>query len=663
MRRRQCLCRIRVRAAPAWMTLPIVGPLVLGSLVGCHFASERAAGERLWAAGELLSAHAAFERIADDWRDPQAAAYATQIARQLARECHDEALSFLARGYPEQAYQRLTRCLTLDPSHPRALALAHDLHDEALEFEDWCRRYRAAVDHGRWEDCVDLGRGPQLRYFRWPYRGRWAELAELAWTQIRQETEGAPDAARLRAEVARAREFLDRFGAQREHAGAEAVCESVLPMELESEWRRELANWCERLEVHDRVAMLCTAARTASARSDAESAVRILARALFLLPESAAVRELYDGAREDVVAGWSETLAELARHERWGEALAVARRLRSWGGELVGSHALDVASLERRHAGQLVAESAAAEAAGRVGLALVQRLRARALDSEGESVEREIVRLRGRLRLLAVVRVVGSEAAVADDASWIRCGEPEYDEQRRSLAFRQRSEWRVGGTVDRENPAHALEQTRWLAARELVERLYLEWQSAAPGERGISRARYESALCELTESRERLERMDPRERRVAWEADPAEVETRELIARLDLPVEVRGADRGRVELLVSEHMRITDRTTAPGAGVPGDPDELPTAASARKQLEDRCQVRVRELLRSLELEERRNWLERATEAARTASFEDAVDLAVKVIVSAPTHEDLLRAAAIGLLVDSCAIEPTVAHEL
>lgn len=648
------------------ITLCVTGCCWLILLAGCHFASERAIGERLLADGELRAAYTVFDQIAVDYGDVRAGVRAGRIARQLAEESYEEARAWLDRGHADEAFHRLTRCLTLDPSHPRALALSHELHAESNQFEAWWHRYRDAVDASDWLEAVELARGPQLEHFRWPFRGRWNEFTDLAWSDLRREVERSPDLESLRRAVQRGAVFLTRYGVTEGTPRVGDARSCVLGLDRERQWQAELLFWRAQLEVASRVEALASEARSALQAGESEAAVRALRHAMFLRPESQSVREQLDEALDRALA---DLFAELAKHveaERWGDALGAARRLERWGirGDDPRRAAIPLPTLKQLHARELASVASSAEAEGRVGFALIQWLRAAGLDPEAPEFEREAGRLRGVLQAIPVVEVVGpGETPIRQDAPWVRCGTPEYIEQRRSLAFRQRADLYPVATVDRESPVHQIEQQRWLEHRTRVEELYAEWQAAQEVEKNPARERYDSAVRTLLESRQRLERMSPREARVAWQSDPSEIETRELLAELQIPLEVWAADRGRIEFVVHEKVRITDRMTQGRHGVPEDPDDLPAAEAARDQLAQRCEVRVQELLRSLELEERRAWFERAEAARFEGALEAAVELGVRVIVSAPTAGDPLREAALRWLVESGGVPAEVADRL
>lgn len=642
------LLRARVlRGRWAWLGLALI------LLPGCFLGREREAARELFLEGHRLEAHAMLQQLAVDYEDPRASEMCREVARHVASDFFERAQLWLARGFPEQAYDELSRCLLFDPEHVLARSLAMELGEEHTRLLRWEDEFCRAIDEERWDDALARVEGPPLRHFRWTLLGRIEDLLRSSWDERRalhEQASAASDLEALGKAIGNAEEWLRSYGelAQEADPGfAEAVQE-------------ELEGWRQRASVKRQISEL----RGHADSSVSFASLQILSRALCLDPESEALRAECLRMRDTLIQKYHAELRQHMEREQWSAALRIAKRLEKLGGRVDRELASGLPSLEQLRALELMSEAKEEEEDGRPANALLLLIEAQQLNADQTSVVHEVARLRSELvaRPLVSIDPEVKEPPCVDTVI-VHRRSPVYDEHRRSLLTRRSKNARPSGFMYESNPAYRAEQQRWLRARDEVQQLYEAWQSTSDIDRACAKARYEASAELLEQSRRRLQQMAARLERTAWELEDSAVETRELVAEMRVPVQIYREDKGWIQHQVTETVRVTDRMSKKGGGLPGDPDELPSEQVARQRLEAECEGQLAELMRSLREEARRSMLERARFALQGDEANLGIQLAVKVALTALERPDPLRLEAVRLLSQAGAAPRRVAESL
>lgn len=628
--------------SPAWRLLCRVGlSLTIFFLCSCYAAHERRMAGTLRAQGDLRGAHEVLNKLVTEGADqPGDRAELAILNRELAALATRSARDWLAAGWIGLALRDLALALQYEPGCAAASTLAHRIVSEWRTHEDWRQRYYSAVDAERWAEALALLEDPGTPLFPQRHRGRWADLAARAWGSLfeaRDHTDPA-DLARHAALLGAAEELADRHRLPLIAAGV--PFEDALAAWRHARRAQEVLITCRR-----RLADL-------EAAGDWTAALHEARQARALVPDCRALPATILRLRERAAAAAHETLREAAGRRDARAALAAWRELQRHAPGQPPPSGIVIPTLEQLRAQELHETARAAERLGHLACALLDYLQAQQFDATLPEVVSSVARLRSELRARPLVEVCEPRVLTPVAPTVVEVGEPVFHEERQARVRHHRAGVRATGLTQSLNPSHQVEQAQWIATRAQATALHEAWQAAAPDARTTAQTRYEIAARAEQRCRQRLQELSTWELRSTWSQDPDPVEVRELTASLRMPVRILRRNGGATmpeDLEITAHMQLVDRTRAadPARGIPGDPEDLPSPARARAQLEADCARQLRGLLERLALETRTELLAVARDAPPGSPAQ--VEPAVWVILSAPGHSDPLRRAALELL--------------
>ena len=141
---------------------------------------------------------------------------------------------------------------------------------------------------------------------------------------------------------------------------------------------------------------------------------------------------------------------------------------------------------------------------------------------------------------------------------------------------------------------------------------------------------------ELERIEKRIQVLPIQESRTTWVRQERQVETRELVAELVVPLTIIRADGPDETRRLEEQLRVVDRLSAAdkSRSLPGDPDDLPSAREARHTLEQRIDALLEQLTVELRRHVQASLLPRAEKLFREGQNEPAIELLVRALVDA-----------------------------
>lgn len=634
---------------PAWLVL-----LVLPILTSCFAAHERRLARDLVADGDLEGAHRILESLVSEGETQDEDAL-LEVRRQIAAHHFRQATEWRRRGHDQEAFQQLSRALLRHPQHAPARHLALTVGDEQDVLRHWTERYRAAVDSGDAEGALDLLVEAERDGLDQRHYGVVDQLVARAWQKYAVSFEEARIARRLadmQLHVAAAGAFLNRHET------------FVLPVALSLS--DELDGWRAVLRIQEHLEARVAAAERAHDAGEATLALRQIRQAYLLDPECPWLHRRLQELQAQAVEAWLEQLKQASAAGEWQDALALWRRLEALGvapesAELqsrlsAAGELLSLPALQELRAQELVASAIRLEQMGRVSDALLALIQAVQLNPALASSEAQatIVRLRSELRARPLVAVgeIAPERTVAPIL--VQRGSASFEE-RRLPRLKQRSDLLLPGALqERPNPSYEAERSRLISLQQQYDDAHRKFTNAEEMDQGFLASRCAHMQQSIERMQVRLEEMAPTEQRLSWQSSTWETETWELVAELDLPIELHRIDHGWSLQSVKAQLRVLDQKRAPdlSRGVPEDPDELPASAVVRQRLEAECQERFEELLSSLRDEARLLLCQRAQRRITAGEPSEAVDDLVWVILSSPSLQDPIRARAARLLVQA-----------
>ncbi|MEM7167581.1 MAG: hypothetical protein AAF581_19165 [Planctomycetota bacterium] len=627
--------------------------LVLPLLTSCFAAHERRLAKELIADGDLVGAHRILENLVAEGETQDTDAL-LEVRRQIAADHFERAMNWRRRGYDSLAFQELGKALLHHPQHVPARHLALRVGDEAATLRDWVDRYRGAIDAGDAELALDLLVAAERDGLQQRHYGVVQQLVVQAWDTYKERFEAARLARRIadmQQAIAAAEQFLDRH--------------RTFVQTTEIATCTQLDHWRAALRTQEVIEGLVVRAERAHKAQEHAAALHEIRQAQLLDPECCWLHRRLGELRAIAVEAWLGDLRQAADENQWEAALALWRRLEGMGIVPDGADGdLTLPSIQQLRAEELLVSAARLEREGRTASALLALIQAQQLHPAlvHGSVQGTVVRLRSELRarpLVEVGREISAEAAIAPIV--VRQGTAAYEE-RRLPRLKQRGDVLLPEQLqERGNPSYEAERSRWRALQQQYEVAQRQHDSAAPRDQEFLASRCAHMQRSLERMRVRLDQMQPTELRLSWKSETWETETWELIAELELPVELHRIGQGWQTQRVAAQLRALDQTRASDAArsVPEDPNELPATSAVRAQLDRECQLRFDELLVELRAEARSLLCRRAQESLGAGDAADATEDLVWVILSSPSLHDPIRARAARLLEEAACPDSVV----
>ena len=394
-------------------------------LTSCLSTYERRTVRQLTAAGELHRARNVLARLVASDGEPEDQEHLARLDAELGGLHFQQAREWLERGYPEQAYLELGRCLGYAPPHTAAILLADELWQAHQASQASQEAFRAAVDGERWSAALALLAAPENPYFARSGWGRCVEMFELAWQQLDRRiggVRGRGDAPAMAAAIAEAEVLLER------HPDLAAACSIPIA--------DSLVAWRHRVWAREQGEALWKRAIACQEQGAHRAAYRALQRALILLPGDPELRRSLFLQRDRLTRHLASQLERAAAHGEWKTFLRLDRTLRKLGYEEQRRHAgsPSLEEVRRRGIEELLEESHRFEERGLPGNALLAVTEARELDSDHGDVAMRWQWLRDQVlgRPLVGIEEPGAPrpGVRSFPAVVILRGEARYDEQR-----------------------------------------------------------------------------------------------------------------------------------------------------------------------------------------------------------------------------------------